>query len=95
MLLTTGGDGVNGRHQQAEATTSACAAGADREAFRDAVSVELCIQALHRSCLLPFLDTQLSSASFNDMASRQDTSFQEVSGCSETDQPGLAIELWL
>ena len=69
MCLNTGGDGDEERDQQGEASTSGV--GTDRDAFRDAVSIQLCIQALQSSCLLPFLDRQLGSASFNDMASRQ------------------------
>ncbi|KAL3136896.1 hypothetical protein ABBQ32_006505 [Trebouxia sp. C0010 RCD-2024] len=67
-----GSDGVEGRQQQPEASTSTSTSstGNDRDAFRDAVSIQRCIEALHSSCLLPFLDTQLGSASFNDMASR-------------------------
>lgn len=73
VWLPTGSDGVEGRQQQPEASTSTSTSstGNDRDAFRDAVSIQRCIEALHSSCLLPFLDTQLGSASFNDMASRQ------------------------
>ena len=37
----------------------------------DQAELQLCIQALQSSCLLPFLDQQLGQASFSDMASRQ------------------------
>ena len=37
----------------------------------DQAELQLCMEALESSCLLPFLDQQLSQASFSDMASRQ------------------------
>ena len=71
-VVTTGDNGVQDRQQQPEASTSTSTngVGANGNAFRDAVSIQRCIEALQSSCLLPFLDTQLGSASFNDMASR-------------------------
>ena len=82
LLLNTGADGVDEQQQQAQASTSG--AGTDRDAFRDAVSIELCFQALHSSCLLPFLDRQLGSASFNDMASRQAATRATTNACRHT-----------
>ena len=50
----------------------------------DQAELQLCMEALESSCLLPFLDQQLCQASFSDMASRQAPAIQCTDRLPET-----------
>ena len=68
----------------------------------DQAELQLCMQALESSCLLPFLDQQLSQASFSDMASRQapailctDSLPGTCSSVAAQDAHAVAVLSWL